>query len=691
MPLTDPSIPPVPTIPAGLIGKNESRNLLQQNKLFEAVLSPSSNSILTWLGGRKPVEQIPGINKTRSSNDDQIALFKLNSISDLRHSFISNTAFIFVFVHEQTSPTEDYDGMTERRNISTNELLQYSSMYLKEIKTTRDMCREATVNHPDAEEQYFLFCQMHAIWQMMQIVFLSENTDSVADLLVDWLLENHPDDYDESEDSQDDIESFWSRIKRLILRGKFQRAATLLSRSNQIQVSQNDSIYLKLLRLLETRPAIVKSRQQEFSLQLNAWKQQIPSFNDLQRLASQTQSSSDKAHLSAIFGLLSGDEATIIRESKSWMEALVGLIVLSIQSSALGGRGGFGFGYGVGDLGILFDMVENQFPEDDTDHEDLALRALVKREYEMAIFHSHYIDQWLVTHLSDFTVLIDTIQNGTPRYPHLSQMIEDHEEDGVVSADIMRVLEHYKLEYAISLVSHKSLWRLGFDYLGYCKGGRRCIEEVILRIPLQNELKFKKILSYAQSYGFIEQCKTLYRIRASRAMKQNQYAEAIRNYLLAEEPYYVSKVCDVLGDMYIQTGDIQYLEIVEEFGTSEIKKNDRLTFLYQYLMFTRSYKDPSAQRKAASQLIRLLSSTIVPDRFLATLLFDSLPLLESSNPVFTTEDTHEIMRCLEEISLSHCKEWYMKGTGVDSEAEFEQRLEVVKLAVVRACARVYVG
>jgi len=95
----------------------------------------------------------------------------------------------------------------------------------------------------------------------------------------------------------------------------------------------------------------------------------------------------------------------------------------------------------------------------------------------------------------------------------------------------------------------------------------------------------------------------------------------------------------------------------------------RLAFLARYRDFHALYAS-GARAEAARLLVQLLTSLIAPRPFWPVLLLDAVPLLEGAlarhssvtdvvDPamLFTAHETHELLRCLEEVMPAH---------GVDS-------------------------
>ncbi|KAL4719009.1 hypothetical protein ACJJTC_019469 [Scirpophaga incertulas] len=120
---------------------------------------------------------------------------------------------------------------------------------------------------------------------------------------------------------------------------------------------------------------------------------------------------------------------------------------------------------------------------------------------------------------------------------------------------------------------------------------------------------------------------------------------------------------------YVRDGSLRAADVLLTAGHA-LLLCEPLLVLGKYCEFHRLYKSKEF-KKAAKLLVSLLTSKIAPDYFWDTLLLDTLPLLESDEPVFSAEDTYEIMLCME-----------LKSSTLSGE-----KAEMLRLALVRNLTR----
>lgn len=96
---------------------------------------------------------------------------------------------------------------------------------------------------------------------------------------------------------------------------------------------------------------------------------------------------------------------------------------------------------------------------------------------------------------------------------------------------------------------------------------------------------------------------------------------------------------------YTKTGIVLCEDVIMNIG-ARMFISPRLVFLVKYSDF-HGYHQQKHYAQAAELLINLLDSKIAPSYFWPTMFADTFSLLESSDPVFSTKETHKIMHHLE--------------------------------------------
>ncbi|KAF3846441.1 hypothetical protein F7725_003519 [Dissostichus mawsoni] len=236
--------------------------------------------------------------------------------------------------------------------------------------------------------------------------------------------------------------------------------------------------------------------------------------------------------------------------------------------------------------------------------------------------------------------------------------------------------EFLLLEYASGLFTHHSLWQLAVDYFDHCPDlGRVYLELQIERVPLNTERKALKVLRICEQRQMSEQVRSICKIMAMRALKNNRLGSALSWSIRAKElPLPPSS----------QRGTFSDLDLIDNLGPAMLL-SDRLTFLGKYREFHRLYGEKRFG-EAAKLLLSLMTANIAPRSFWMTLLTDALPLLEQKEVIFSAGQTYELMFCLEELtsSLSSVAP-ATDGTMQDEDIE-QTKVELLRLALARNLA-----
>jgi nuclear pore complex protein Nup85 len=119
-----------------------------------------------------------------------------------------------------------------------------------------------------------------------------------------------------------------------------------------------------------------------------------------------------------------------------------------------------------------------------------------------------------------------------------------------------------------------------------------------------------------------------------------------------------------------------------------------LLFLEQLIMFHGLIKNRKL-RKASLLLVDMLTTNIAPMRYWPILLLDSVALLEARDMVLNSEDTFEVMRCLQDLDQSRDKDkFFSEILSIGSEASSQgdvvtrhEQIDTCVLAIRSACTR----
>lgn len=249
--------------------------------------------------------------------------------------------------------------------------------------------------------------------------------------------------------------------------------------------------------------------------------------------------------------------------------------------------------------------------------------------------------------------------------------------------------EYLLLEFAASLMAHASLWVVGADYLmSNCStSGRKHLERYIEKIPVDSEKKALKILRLCEKHGFAEQSKSICKVLGMKAIRRNRLGVALSWCLRAKDEEFAAYLTEKFLNHYMETGKFTQCDLIENLGSSMLL-NNKLTFLGKYYEFHKLYRMENYY-EAGSLLVSLLTSNLAPKRFWIILLTDALPLLDSKEMIFSSEQTFELLQCLKELELCHqpltLKKHIQKNKVIEEEEK--DRIQLLNLALTKNLSR----
>ncbi|KAK7940284.1 hypothetical protein WMY93_003610 [Mugilogobius chulae] len=240
------------------------------------------------------------------------------------------------------------------------------------------------------------------------------------------------------------------------------------------------------------------------------------------------------------------------------------------------------------------------------------------------------------------------------------------------------------LEYASGLFTHHSLWQLAVDYFDHCpEFGRVYLELQIERVPLDTERKALKVLRICEQRQMSEQVRSICKIMAMRALRNNRLGSALSWSIRAKDAAFATLISERFLQDYCSKGTFSDLDLIDNLGPAMLL-SDRLTFLGKYREFHKLYGEKRFT-EAAKLLLSLMTAKIAPQSFWMTLLTDALPLLEQKDVIFSADQTYELMYCLEELTSSLNKTPGSDQTMQDEDIEVT-KVELLRLALARNLA-----
>uniref|UniRef100_A0A8C2WH10 Nuclear pore complex protein Nup85 n=1 Tax=Cyclopterus lumpus TaxID=8103 RepID=A0A8C2WH10_CYCLU len=211
--------------------------------------------------------------------------------------------------------------------------------------------------------------------------------------------------------------------------------------------------------------------------------------------------------------------------------------------------------------------------------------------------------------------------------------------------------EFLLLEYASGLFTHHSLWQLAVDYFDNCpEFGRVYLGLQIEHIPLDTERKALKVLRICEQRQMSEQVRSICKIMAMRALRNNRLGSALSWSIRAKDAAFATLISERFLQDYCTRGTFSDLDLIDNLGPAMLL-SDRLTFLGKYREFHKLYGEKRFS-EAAKLLLSLMTAKIAPRSFWMTLLTDALPLLEQKEVGHRAHDNMDKKRVLSSLKTS---------------------------------------
>ncbi|WWD16071.1 hypothetical protein CI109_100496 [Kwoniella shandongensis] len=486
-----------------------------------------------------------------------------------------------------------------------------------------------------------------------------------------------------------DHPSFWPYISRCILRGFHLPVASFLrSLANHPHppVSKLATILAQHLavfpRSSEERWRVDLEFLQAHKLWLAKFRAELTSFTGGKSRGSwfgEAKWASLEGDFRTVIELMEGKPNRVLEEAADWREALGAwgiLVDVDMRRDH---------------LPEIMSIILDKIPVDTTLLEDAVQSALCSADIVKALMGCYDLDVWLAAHLGD---LLDKLE-----------LIPDDEERFETP-----LRDYFLLEYTEILQNnpkYSAFWRVVCDYLNFAgpEGRNRLRSHVVhVSIPVSKDVKGKnketentgdgmdveaeqdqdegmgiyyEIRAACEEFRLEEEFKMISQILAARLTKKGDYGVAAILCAEAADGYALSRIAEKILDSYISHGGEEFLRLVETLPpklmseaptalaalqsepttglTSDLLFQSagsvfasRLTFLSQfrdYLLFMQE----GARELAAARLITLLTSGIAPVGFWAVLLVESIALLEDSDILFTSLETVELLRVLQDV------------------------------------------
>ncbi|KAH9520095.1 Nucleoporin nup85 [Bulinus truncatus] len=599
--------------------------------------------------------QIPHKEKSseRVEGSDEENIFDVQwnaEMHDIARKLVNETHNIFVMIQGQVKSLSQTMLFTQLRKASKQyrAVLKACSMELMQIA---DSCTDET-KKMKYEEHIQEFEMVQLIWSLCEIIFIDVAPGGlILTSLLDWLQWHFPEGKElamKVTHSEQPCEhpQYWEAVYRLLLQGDTENVRKLLA----LHLCSNSDSFIALDELLKKMPRWTYQHAQsvaEYEMKWRHWREECIRRYEAEQFAAYSE-------LETIVQVLCGDEA-VFRELKdhceTWYHLLVSKLLYQNPTCRI-----TDLTYEIKSCQAVYNQASPQIQELDN-----ILQAAMEFDIHQVLKDSCTFlsnrSWWFVSHLAD--VLHHCGQLDPQSLPFGSNL-----------------REYLLLEYATSLMAHKSLWQVGVDYLDFCPVfGKSYIEAYVEHIPLETEKKAHKVLHICLERDMLAQSQSICKIMGMKCLKQERLGSALSWFLKSKDATVIKQVTDRFLNEYCEQGKFSHLDLIDHLGPSMLITNS-LTFLGKYREFHTLYNKGDI-RGASDLLLSLISSRLAPKSFWMTMLMDALPLLNLPEVVLNVGQTYELLHCLEELQRDGTSNY--KNL---KEAEIE-KLKLLRLALTR--------
>uniref|UniRef100_A0A8C4Z0X7 Nuclear pore complex protein Nup85 n=1 Tax=Gadus morhua TaxID=8049 RepID=A0A8C4Z0X7_GADMO len=457
--------------------------------------------------------------------------------------------------------------------------------------------------------QVSILLAIELIWNLCEVLFIDAAPGGSLLLhLLDW-VRLHKADVDEKaqevlqSESPTEHHGYWdvvSATKTLhsyLMQGRMDEARQMLVKWGVLKPAAR-SMYKQMDNLLSKMPVYNPGGSQtltEFDVKWRHW-------HDMVDHSLQDNSFASDPNLELICKILMGDEDAILEQKdllSTWYHFLVTRLLFShptVKPTELH--------YYAQSCLAMFDSRSAPEPLD-----SILLAAFEFDIHQVIKDCSIALNNWwFVAHLTDLLDHCNLLQSHNLHFGS-------------------NLREFLLLEYASGLFTHHSLWQLAVDYFDHCpEFGRVYLEQQIEHVPLDTERKALKVLRICEQRQMSEQVRSICKIMAKRALRNNRLGSALSWSIRAKDAAFATLISERFLQDYCARGTFSDLDLIDNLGPAMLL-SDRLTFLGKYREFHKLYGE-NRFSDAATLLLSLMTAQIAPRSFWMTLLTDALPLLE---------------------------------------------------------------
>ncbi|XP_034047191.1 nuclear pore complex protein Nup85 [Thalassophryne amazonica] len=549
-----------------------------------------------------------------------------------------------------------------------HQFVSISKNYRSVIRASMEELQQVAVCTTNAEvakqyeNQVSILLAIELIWNLCEVLFIdAAPAGLLLHALLDW-MRLHKADVDEKarevlqSENPAEHEGYWDVVVSYVIQGRLEEARQMLSKQAALQLATSN-MYKLMDTLLAKMPfynPIGTQTLTEFDVKWRHWHEEVDHYL-------QDKSFASNPHLELICKILAGDEDTLLEHKEqlsTWYHFLVTRLLFcypTVKPTEL-------HYYAQSCMTMFLDSRGVPEPLD-----SILLAAFEFDIHQVIKDCSIALNNWwFAAHLTD---LLDHCKLLQSHNLHFGSNLR----------------EFLLLEYASGLFTHHSLWQLAVDYFDYCpEFGRVYLELQIERMPLETERKALKVLRICEQRQMSEQVRSICKIMATRALRNNRLGSALSWSIRAKDAAFATLISERFLQNYCARGSFSDLDLIDNLGPAMLL-SDRLTFLGKYREFHKLYGEKHF-REAAKLLLNLMMAKIAPRSFWMTLLTDALPLLEQKEVIFSADQTHDLMFCLEELTSSKNSTTPYTDQHMEEDDVEQTKVALLRLALARNLA-----
>lgn len=539
-------------------------------------------------------------------------------------ALLSETSNIFV---ELQQAVENPDSKPNFQKFSVT----YRSSIRACLENLQQLVQEQDETKSVQQEKYQNFMtilySIECIWHLCEKLFLNKTNEGlVLQHLLEWVRFHFPmSERNALELMQigqevDADENYWPVIRDLVVKGQMEVARTLL----RMHLAADTPCFQEADRILSTMP--IYSVYGGLSLQKfrTTWKYWVMSAE------SKVQSGllAAEPELEDIVRLVIGDRNAwkdLCKTSTCWYEYFPGYLLYTEPTCK-----DFELSQHVNAWLTQWLSSQGYGRTAHLKHLDRVILSVMENNLHQVLHDIQNIgdNKWVVTHLTDLLFHTGQLQ-------HL----------GDVSENMNAFRDSLIFDFGTTLMSRKSFWNFGVNYLEHCTNGPAARELLLARVPFDTDKDASKLMSTAKRINAPSVEQHICRVMTQKSLLNARYGNALHWAIRSNDQVYIRSVVDHFLQHYTETGEMLCPDTLASIG-SRMLVCPRLMFLIKYYDFHQFYRE-RAFSQAGEVLINLLDSNITPPYFWSSLLADTIPLLEFKEPIIPSKETLTILHHLE--------------------------------------------